>query len=62
MTQGEAKTGKYQVPLEIYERLAEATPEEKTDIVLRLIEEHPEGRLELPARDGVRADLQKRRA
>jgi len=59
MTQGEAKVEKYQVPLEVYERLAKATPEEKTDIVLRLIEEHPEGRLELPARDRVRANLSK---
>ena len=57
MTQGEAETGKYQVPLEIYEKLAEATPEQKTDIVLRLIGEHPKGRLELPMRDGVRAHL-----
>jgi len=42
---------------EVYEHLADAMPEEKTDIVLRLIEEHPEGRLELPERDGMRADL-----
>jgi len=44
---------------EVYELLAKATPEEKTDIVLRLIEEHPEGRLELPEVDGVHADLGK---
>jgi hypothetical protein len=31
MTEGEAKGGKYQVPLEVYERLAKATPEEKTE-------------------------------
>ncbi|GAG23997.1 unnamed protein product, partial [marine sediment metagenome] len=47
----------YQVPLKVYEDLKQATPEEKRDIVLRLIEEHPDHRLELPERDGVRADL-----
>jgi hypothetical protein len=36
------------------------TLKEKTDLVLRLIEEHPEGKLELPARDdGVRAELRR---
>jgi uncharacterized protein YjbI with pentapeptide repeats len=44
---------------EVYERLEKATPEEKTDIVLRLIEEYPKGRLELPERDEVRANLSK---
>jgi len=47
----------YQVPLVVYEQLREATPEEKRDIVLSLIEEHPRHRLELPERDGMRADL-----
>lgn len=47
----------YQVLLEVYEDLRQATPEGKRDIVLSLIEEHPDHRLELPERDGVRADL-----
>jgi len=47
----------YQVPLKVYEQLKGATPEEKREIVLRLIEEHPDHRLELPERDGLRADL-----
>ncbi|GAG31702.1 unnamed protein product [marine sediment metagenome] len=59
MTQGEVETGQYQVSLVVYESLAMMTPKGKTDTVLRLIEEHPEGRLELPERDGVRADLRK---
>jgi len=47
----------YQEPLDVYEELEEATPEGKRDIVLSLIEEHPDHRLELPERDGVRAIL-----
>jgi len=47
----------YQVPLDVYEQLKGATPEGKRDIVLSLIEEHPDHRLELPERDGMRADL-----
>jgi uncharacterized protein YjbI with pentapeptide repeats len=39
--------------------LRERHPEERTDIVLRLIEQHPEGKLELPERNGVRATLEK---
>jgi uncharacterized protein YjbI with pentapeptide repeats len=42
---------------ETYERLEKSTPEEKTDLVLKLIEEHPEHRLELPQRDEQRANL-----
>lgn len=42
---------------EIYERLSDATPDEKRAIVLQLIEEHPEGQLELPTCDEARADL-----
>ena len=41
----------------IYQDLTAATSEERTSLVLRLLEEHPEGRLQLPARDGVRAVL-----
>lgn len=44
---------------EVYARLKKATPEEKTDIVLRLIEDHPEHKLVLPERDGKKADLSK---
>ena len=43
---------------DVYERLEKATPTERTGIVLRFIEAHPEGRLELPIREGVRANLQ----
>lgn len=42
---------------ETYELLTRATPEEKTEIILQLIEKHPEGRLELPTRGGVQANL-----
>jgi uncharacterized protein YjbI with pentapeptide repeats len=45
------------VPLEVYQRLERASPEERTDIVLELIQQHPEGRLELPKRGGMRANL-----
>ncbi len=41
----------------IYDRLAAATPAERAEIVLRLIEEHPHGRLELPTRNGMNATL-----
>lgn len=43
---------------DLYHRLEEATPEERSAIVLQLVRERPEGRLELPTRDGVRANLQ----
>jgi len=42
---------------EVYELLVNATPQEKTDLVLKLIEEHPEEKLELLAHNGVSADL-----
>ena len=42
---------------ELYEGLAEAPPENRTRIVLRLIRECPEGGLGLPERDGVVAHL-----
>lgn len=42
---------------EVYERLEQTTPEERTDIVLALIEAHPLRRLELPELHGVRANL-----
>jgi uncharacterized protein YjbI with pentapeptide repeats len=42
-------------PLAIYRLLANATPAEKADLVLDYITRH--GRLDLPERDGLRADL-----
>jgi uncharacterized protein YjbI with pentapeptide repeats len=53
-----------QTAQDVYEQLEKATPEEKREIVLRLIKAHPAKRLELPARDGkganlARADLHK---
>ncbi|MDR3633768.1 MAG: pentapeptide repeat-containing protein [Isosphaeraceae bacterium] len=47
----------YRAPRDVYERLAAATPAERAAIVLRLIEEHPAKRLELPAYDGLHAVL-----
>ncbi len=45
------------VPLPTYEKLAASTPAERTELVLQLIQGHPQGRLELPARDGQQAIL-----
>ena len=45
------------VPLPTYERLAASSPAERTELVLQLIQGHPQGRLELPARDGQQAIL-----
>jgi uncharacterized protein YjbI with pentapeptide repeats len=47
----------YQVTGQVYERLATATQAERAEVVLRLIEGHPQGRLELPTRDGLQAVL-----
>jgi uncharacterized protein YjbI with pentapeptide repeats len=55
--QEEADQGEYRVPLEVYDQLERATPDERVDIVLRLIEEHQKHRLELPERDGRSACL-----
>src|SRR4051794_11637072 len=41
----------------VYERLANSSKTERAEIVLRLVEEHPQGRLDLPARDGLQAVL-----
>jgi len=47
------------VKREVYEYLEGATPEKRREIVLRLIEEHPHHRLELPElEDGTRAHLE----
>ncbi len=46
------------VSLAVYEYLEEATPEERTEMVLKLIEEHPQGRLELLRQDGKRIHLE----
>jgi uncharacterized protein YjbI with pentapeptide repeats len=45
------------VPPEVYRELEAASPEVRRGIVLGLMREHPDGRLVLPARDGVRAIL-----
>jgi uncharacterized protein YjbI with pentapeptide repeats len=42
---------------DVYGELEAAPPEVRREIVFGLIREHPEGRLVLPARDGVRAML-----
>jgi len=58
MTPSPAESAKYQVPgQEAYERLAIASPLERGELVLRLIEEHPQGRLELPVRGGLQGIL-----
>jgi hypothetical protein len=54
----EPAAGAYQVPLEVYDELDRATPEQRTEIVLRLIEEHPQGKLVLPTRAGCQANLE----
>jgi hypothetical protein len=41
----------------LYRELASSSPAERTAIALRLLEQHPQGRLELPACDGIRATL-----
>jgi uncharacterized protein YjbI with pentapeptide repeats len=56
-TRRPAEPESYRVGRETYETLAGATPAERKEILLRLIEEHPQGRLELPARDGLHAVL-----
>lgn len=45
------------VSVPLYEQLAAASPEERSALVLQLIQHHPEGRLELPIRDGQPAIL-----
>src|SRR3954463_5685521 len=45
------------VPPDVYGELDAAPPEVRREIVMGLIREHPEGRLVLPGRDGVRAML-----
>jgi uncharacterized protein YjbI with pentapeptide repeats len=51
------ETTNYQVTADVYERLATTNQAERAEVVLRLIEGHPQGRLELPARDGLQAVL-----
>lgn len=45
------------VPPEVYEQLVDATPDERTDLILRLIEEHPQETLALPRRGRSQAVL-----
>jgi uncharacterized protein YjbI with pentapeptide repeats len=40
------------VPPATYEQLAAASPAERSELILRLIQDHPHGRLELPVQDG----------
>ena len=56
MSQGPANE-ESRVPPDVYGELDAAPPEVRREIVLRLIREHPQGRLVLPGRDGVRAML-----
>ena len=44
--------------MEFYEILAQSPSAERTGLLLELIENHPEGRLQLPAREGGRAALE----
>ena len=57
MSQGPAANEESRVPPDVYAELDAAPPEVRTEIVLGLIREHPDGRLVLPGRDGVRAML-----
>ncbi len=57
MTSGQVEPEGGLISLATYEILAASTPEERSEILLRLIEAAPEGRLELPAREGSQANL-----
>ncbi len=46
-----------QTPADAYARLEEATPEERAAMTQQLIADHPQGRLDLPARAGQGANL-----
>ncbi len=47
----------FQMTGQLYERLAAATQAERAEVIIQLIEGHPQGRLELPTHDGQRAVL-----
>src|SRR5688572_30054295 len=51
MSQDTARGDEWRVPPEVYAQLDDAPPTTRAEIVLGLIEAHPEGRLMLPARD-----------
>ena len=57
MSQDATEGDEWRVPSEVYGQLETAPPAARGAIVLGLIEAHPEARLLLPARDGVRAML-----
>jgi uncharacterized protein YjbI with pentapeptide repeats len=57
MIQGPEEPERARTPREVYPRLAAATPAERAEIVRGLIADHPLGRLELPAVDGLIAVL-----
>ncbi|MCB9078481.1 MAG: pentapeptide repeat-containing protein [Anaerolineaceae bacterium] len=44
-------------PLDIYRCLKTATPERKAELIRQLMQEHPDGGIQLPKRDGMKADL-----
>jgi uncharacterized protein YjbI with pentapeptide repeats len=48
-------TDEYRVSREVYARLTNSSITDRAELVLRLIEEHPEGRLALPICDGLPA-------
>jgi uncharacterized protein YjbI with pentapeptide repeats len=57
MSQAQAEDEGSGVPPEVYSQLDAAPPASRAEIVLRLVEGHPERRLVLPARDGLRPNL-----
>jgi uncharacterized protein YjbI with pentapeptide repeats len=57
MTDERPESEQPRIAREIYELLAASTPGERTEITLRLISEHPEGRLDVPVLDDLRALL-----
>ena len=57
MTPPPPETGEDPARRELYRRLAALAPAERARTVLSLIRDHPQGRLELPAVDGLSATL-----
>jgi len=57
MRQEEASAGALGETLSVYEQLHMASPEERVDIIFGLMEKHPAGKLELPAKGELRANL-----
>ncbi len=57
MRDGDRQTREPAAAGDIYRKLLESTPRDRTETVLRLLREHPQGRLELPAHEGRSANL-----